>query len=369
MKSNDISSLAFRNNTVSYMGQVYPTGSIFCKVLNIPGDVLSQINAACCQISAVNTMINTMMADQNEMADACASAHELLRLLAAHEPFTFFADERYHVRIDQIFTCDAINGIMAYQTAILTGRYTDAVAEELVDTLELCRLAPVLANIGDALTTIQTHVLPFIEQLDGTESDRTPDGYAAIFAKAFPADFEIGDGTSAWLSLTNVSMQYTAEHDETGAGPFITKVMNFVTMGGLLRADLFEGLAIGHAPKRCPICKRWFLTTDARHTKYCGNVCPGDPHGLTCRQIGNRMGRAQRELSDDHPIKAVYETRMNTIRQSVKRNTLDKDLAARMKKLGRDKLEKALSDVHYAQTAYQAEMEQDALRTEAEGML
>ena len=281
MKSNDISSLAFRNNTVSYMGQVYPTGSIFCKVLNIPGDVLSQINAACCQISAVNTMINTMMADQNEMADACASAHELLRLLAAHEPFTFFADERYHVRIDQIFTCDAINGIMAYQTAILTGRYTDAVAEELVDTLELCRLAPVLANTGDALTTIQTHVLPFIEQLDGTESDRTPEGYAAIFAKAFPADFEIGDGTSAWLSLTNVSMQYTAEHDETGAGPFITKVMNFVTMGGLLRADLFEGLAIGHAPKRCPICKRWFLTTDARHTKYCGNVCPGDPHGLT----------------------------------------------------------------------------------------
>lgn len=369
MKSNDMISLAFRNDTVTYMGKTHPTGSVFCKVLNIPGDVFAQINEACRRISAVNTMIKTMAANESEMTNARAAAHALLHLLSGHDPFTFFADEHYHERIDQIFTVDAINGIMAYQAAILTGRFTDAVSEELTDTLELCRLAPVLANISDALTTIHTHVLPFIEQLDGAESDRTPEGYAAIFAKAFPADFELGDGTSAWLSLTNVSMQYTAERDETGAGPFITKIMNYVTMGGLLRTDLFEGLALGHAPKRCPICKRWFLTTDARHTKYCGDICPGDPHGLTCRQIGNRMGRTQRELSDDHPIRAIYETRMNTIRQAIKRNTLDKALATRMKRLGRDKLERALSDVHYAQTAYQTEMEQNALRAEAEGLL
>lgn len=26
---------------------------------------------------------------------------------------------------------------------------------------------------------------------------------------------------------------------------------------------------MGHAPKKCRICGKWFLTTNARHTKYC----------------------------------------------------------------------------------------------------
>ena len=118
---------------------------------------------------------------------------------------------------------------------------------------------------------------------------------------------------------------------------------------------------MGHAPKKCPICGRWFLTIDARHTKYCGGLATDDQRGRTCRQIGNLRGREQRELADDHPIKAIYTRRMNTILQSTRRGKLDEETAAAMKKLAKDKMLRALSDQRYASTVYEQEMTQDAL--------
>ena len=127
-----------------------------------------------------------------------------------------------------------------------------------------------------------------------------------------------------------------------------------------------EGKRFRHRRFReCPICGKWFLTTDARQTKYCGGLAPGDKLGRTCRQIGNLKGREQRELADDHPIRAIYTRRMNTITQYLHRGTLDEQTAAVMKRLAKDKLERAIFDVAYAKDSYEAEMLQDALLKEA----
>ena len=108
--------------------------------------------------------------------------------------------------------------------------------------------------------------------------------------------------------------------------------------------------------RKCKICGKWFLTTNARHTKYCGGYAPGDKLHRTCRQIGNLKGREQRELADDHPVKQIYEKRLNTINRYVKRGTLDADLAEAMKKLAKDKMLRALSNVAYAKGDYEKEM-------------
>ena len=82
-------------------------------------------------------------------------------------------------------------------------------------------------------------------------------------------------------------------------------------------------------------------------------------------QIGNLKGREQRELADDHPVKQIYEKRLNTINRYVKRGTLDADLAEAMKKLAKDKMLRALSNVAYAKGDYEKEMGQAALKKEA----
>ena len=84
-----------------------------------------------------------------------------------------------------------------------------------------------------------------------------------------------------------------------------------------------------------------------------------------CRQLGNLQGREKRELADDHPLKVIYNRRMNTIQVYLRRGTLDEATAEKMKRLARNKLERAISDAAYANVSYAEEMEQDALLTEA----
>ena len=56
---------------------------------------------------------------------------------------------------------------------------------------------------------------------------------------------------------------------------------------------------------------------------------------------------------------------MNTITQYLHRGTLDEQTATVMKKLAKDKLERAIFDVAYAKGSYEKEMAQDALLNEA----
>ncbi len=48
---------------------------------------------------------------------------------------------------------------------------------------------------------------------------------------------------------------------------------------------------------------------------------------------------------------------------------MDRETAAAMKRLAKDKLERAISDYGYAATLYESEMRQDALLTEAQRQL
>ena len=225
------------------------------------------------------------------------------------------------------------------------------------------KLIQVMAQLGGTVQIYKQSMTAFAHALH--DSKRTPDGYAAAFSEHFPKDETLSPDNSAWMQLTNTTMQYVSAVMPEKGIPQLVKRMHYVSFVGMFRSDLFEGLCVGHSPRLCPICGKWFLTTDARQTKYCGGLAPGDKLGRTCRQIGNLKGREQRELADDHPIKAIYTRRMNTITQYLRRGTLDKQIADVMKRLAKDKLERAIFDYEYAKGRYETEMSQDALFIEA----
>lgn len=70
-------------------------------------------------------------------------------------------------------------------------------------------------------------------------------------------------------------------------------------------------------------------------------------------------------MAADHPLKVIYERRMNTIGRLVLRGSLPPELADRMKRLAKDKLLRAISDNAYARMDYAREMTQEALLAEA----
>lgn len=363
LTGSGVLSLDFWQDTVIYEGRSFPTGTLGCDSLNIPASVLEQLEGLCAGLNRAMGAASTGELNAALLDTARGNALQIVDLLQSVPPFSYLDTDRYRGQIKRTLAPDRLDIINEYAAALISG--TAAFLEDRYkDAIRFFRLLPVMAQLGFSLKEFQTAMVSFARELDKPSCQRTPEGYAAAFGAFFPPSPTLADG-SAWMSLTNSTMQYVSALRPGQEGAALVKRTHYVSFVGMFRSDLFEGLCVGHGPKKCPICGRWFLTLDARRTKYCGGLAPGDARGRTCRQIGNLKGREQRELAADHPLKVIYERRMNTIGRQVLRGGLDPELAVRMKRLAKDKLLRAISDNAYARTDYEREMTQDALLAEA----
>ena len=342
---HQILSLDFWQDTVSYEGKNFPSGTIGCDALNIPAALIKQITELCGSLNLFMGAMQLGMANAELFTSARESALQIVHKLKDIPPFSYLDEKRITAHIQKVFSNEYLENAMAYAKSLASGNLMNALDPQYQKALTLLRVVPVLAHLGYSLEQFQDTMLQFAESLNTAEQERSPSGYAASFGDFFSSNPSLSEEDGSWMSLTNASVQYVPAIQPGSDTPQLVKRMHYVSFVVMFRSDFFEGLCVGHAPKKCPICGRWFLTTNARHTKYCGNLAPGDKLHRTCRQIGNLQGRSQRELADDHPIKQIYERRCNTINRYVKRGTLDADIAKRMKKLAKDKMLRALSNV------------------------
>lgn len=363
MTNNGILSLDFWQDTVIYQGQSFPTGTLGCNSLNIPAAMVKRLEGLCIALNQAMGAASTGELNAALLDAARDSALQIVDMLQSVPPFSYLDANRCREQIERTVAPEQMNGINEYAAALISGeaaflesRYKDAIL--------FFRILPVMAQLGFSLREYQKTLFQFAGGLDKQDCQRTPEGYAAAFGSFFPPAPSLTDG-GAWMALTNSTVQYASAQRPGQAEVMLVKRMHFVSFVGMFRSDLFEGLCVGHGPKKCPICGRWFLTMDARRTKYCGGLAPGDARGRSCRQIGNLKGREQRELAADHPLKVIYERRMNTIGRLVLRGSLPPELADRMKRLAKDKLLRAISDNAYARMDYAREMTQEALLAEA----
>ena len=168
----------------------------------------------------------------------------------------------------------------------------------------------------------------------------------------------------------NVQQEFVTLSDPNRPGEMIIgRRMHFCRMMDFLVTDFFEGLQVGHAPKQCAVCGRYFLTTNARPRKYCDGYAPGDPRSRSCQQVGARKQRSERERADDHPVKIVCEKRCNTIDHHLRQGKIDREFAKKAKALARNKRDKALRDNRYFVSEYEKEMAQEAIYAETQRLL
>ena len=362
--NQELMTLDFWQDTVIYEGKTFPVGTLACDALNVPADTIAKANEQC---EKINLLLGTLNAGQDACA-LCPMAREatlaMLDILSETPPFSYMDISKHRERIERVFTADNALKYVEFATKAATNSLQFEEIQNYAEAITLQRYTAVCGHLAYSLGEYQTAMLDFAEKSDCNEADRTAEGFARMFGSYFTPEFSIAEG-NAWMSVANNSVQYVATIRPGEKVAKLVKRMHYVSFVGMFRSDLFEGLCVGHAPKKCRICGKWFLTTNARHTKYCGGYAPGDKLHRTCRQIGNLKGREQRELADDHPVKQIYEKRLNTINRYVKRGTLDADLAEVMKKLAKDKMLRALSNVAYAKGAYEKEMDQAALKKEA----
>ena len=351
--------LDFWQDKVTYAGHTLPTGSIGCAAMNIPDEEIGQLIRLAAPLAAFVQLVAEGVPTAEHFTAAGESVLKITQMMRTLYPFSFFDFPADGHDIQKIFTQEYTDNAIAYIKAAQEMGAIAALDPQHSKGVGLVKLISELAQLGGTLMIFKQEMIEFAHKLHN--SKRTPKGYAQTFAEHFSK----ADDNSAWAAMQNITVQYVSATMPEKELPQLVKRMHYVSFVGMFRSDLFEGLCVGHAPRKCPICGKWFLTTDARQTKYCGGLAPGDKLGRTCRQIGNPKGREQRELADDHPIKAIYTRRMNTITQYLRRGTLDEQIAAVMKRLAKDKLERAILDVAYAKDSYEKEMEQTALLNEA----
>ncbi|MCD7919290.1 MAG: DUF6076 domain-containing protein [Clostridiales bacterium] len=360
---HNLLTLDFWQDQVTYEGHTFPTGTLGCSALNTPEEILAEMNQPAAVLITVYNEVALGQVSTETLLPAREAVMQMLALLRNLPPFEGLDYDFYNGFAGKLFSDTAMQNAVDYVEAASRGEAT-AADEQYRSGVGLLRLLQLFAQLPATMAIYRQSILPFAEALH--ESNRTADDYAAAFGAYFSSSLAFSASDPSWASLSNVSVQYVSAVMPEKEQPQLVKRMHYVSFVGMLRSDLFEGLCVGHAPRKCPICGRWFLTIDARHTKYCGGLAPGDERGRTCRQIGAKLGRAKRERADDHPIKAVYNRRMNTILQSTKRKKLDEDTAQVMKRLAKSKMERAISDVDYANGSYKQEMEQSALLAEAQ---
>lgn len=209
-----------------------------------------------------------------------------------------------------------------------------------------------VAQLGFGIRDFRKALIPLVESLAEEDITRNPKGFSQKFDSFFSKDEERKD---QWMAFSNVSVEYVPE--EKG----IVRRMHYASFPSMFRSNLYEALAVGNAPRRCPICQKFFLTTNARRQKYCSGYAPEEYDGLTCTKVGNMMGRKYRELAENDPITVLYHRSVDTLDKRVERGTLDKDLAAKAKQIARDCRDIAIVDADYANEEYLTDMLPDAL--------
>ena len=318
------------------------TGNVALDILNIPDYVLEELVELTDPMMQLVDFLNKNKNPDNStlamMLTASKNVFRVVDLLRDVPPFSGQDFTWLDEKIPKIFSPEAVK--KAYrQRKVEFG-------EVFIPALCL------VAQLGFGIRDFWQALIPLVESLDDDDVSRNPTGFAQQFDSFFSADKNKQD---YWMSITNVSVEYLP-----GAKGLVRR-MHYASFPSMFRSNLYESLAVGNAPKRCPICKRFFLTTNARRQKYCTGYAPEEYGRLTCVQVGNRMGREEREKAENRPAIVQYHQAVNTIDKRLERGTLERETAVRAKIRAKELVSGAIVDADYANGQYKEDMTPDML--------
>lgn len=180
--------------------------------------------------------------------------------------------------------------------------------------------------------------------------------------------------------LLPLALSVFGEHHFTQSGRYISakknaksvtgtvaKRLNFDSYYSFILTDFFEGLHYGHYPRKCEICRKYFLMQSARRQKYCSyGIAPELYRGkkITCRKYAAVLNR--KEKAENDPIVSLYNRRCAAIRTECGRGTITKEYAEIAKRIAKERKQLALNDDKYSKTQYKKDMSREALYAEVD---
>lgn len=227
---------------------------------------------------------------------------------------------------------DEMESLLSEVNAVLG--FFDALSEDMIDAQK--KLRAFISRLDEAERLDEKHLLPIALDVFGSVP--------------FPL-------TEEYVGL---------KKNKRSTEATVARRLRFDRYYSFILTDFFEGLHRGHYPRRCPVCKSYFLMQSARRTMYCSGMSPYEVRGkrLTCRAYAAYVHR--KELAEGDPITDIYNRRCSVIRAELSRETISPEFAKTVKALALERKHRAQSDHEYAVTEYEKDMERNKLYYDAE---
>ena len=173
----------------------------------------------------------------------------------------------YNGRVEHIFSEEGIQNTLAYVQAAAVVGLLATFNDQFRQGVGITKIITLAEELPATIRNYKSGMTAFAEELH--KGKRTPDGYAQVFGRIFSGQPKLSLDNKSWQAFSNTTIQYVSVVRSAQDAPQLMRRMHYMSFGSMFRSDLFEGLCVRHAPRKCAVCGKWFLTTDARHTKYC----------------------------------------------------------------------------------------------------
>ena len=382
----------FGDKDIIIRGKSYPKGTYATEILNLDKQFLTDLLMDAAPLFHVLQDLIAGFFTEQSFDAAKEAVFKMKDRIFSQKPFSLLDVEAEENRINGIFSDDSKKLLSVYDKRRLSyqlEKHTKDAAALTENEKDLFYFGDRLMHDYREMVRFYTYVPHDIANFANAILNLEKDKFSSLkkrdessFAKAYDeffSDEEIrlgllalqitpmlaGYNTRPVMQTEYISMPRPGKRKQN----MIARRVYFSRMMDFFVADFCEGLHVGHSPKQCEICHRYFLMTDGRHQKYCNGYAPGDKKHRSCRTVGSRIARENREKSKDHPAKAEYRKRCNTVDHQLREGKIDAKFASKVKELAKEKLYRAISDNEYFLNSYQTEMQQKVIYKEAEELL
>jgi len=361
----------YRDGRVYVSGKVYAAGLFATHLLN-----QYYLNDTAARIAVFSDDVNYNIVRQlengylniSEFVSTGRNVLEAMKSLPKLHPFDTLDSSTITDCVTNLFTEENGERICAYftekakvsmlsqneasvGTAYRYAERTDKEAETMIKTV--ISVLSFFNNVSADLISAHDKLTAFVKRID--EAERFDEKHL------LPMALDVFGQIPFPLTTEYISLK----KNKVSSGETVARHLTFDRYIAFVLTDFFEGLHHGHYPRRCGVCKKYFLMQSARRQQYCMGIAPEQIRGqnVTCRRYAASVKR--KEKAENDPISAIYTNRCSAIRTEVKRGTIPAEIGEAAKALALEHKKTALMDDDYAKKQYKKDMSREKLYREA----
>jgi hypothetical protein len=306
-------SVFFTGGTVFLDGAAFPLGQLTTDVLNLDGEILTEIDRR------VDDFMSVAWTLLQEKTDSAARS----------------AQERLNAVWDLIFNLPVYRSLRL-DTETARSLFPDLLSDRAkwsevldVDSEGHWMFEDFLSGLeyfAESLRNFRGQLDGMLELYFEPLSRRNAETYAEVYAAYFT---DMVDARGLFFPEQEFSQSFpaqlcfvpTVDPAKTGKALLAEKV-EFRYLSHFLYTDFYRGLMAGNASRRCHNCGRYFLLTTGYNTCYCNNIAPGETE-RTCRKVGaHRKANHPTGLS---PAGVEYRKVYNRLKARKQRGKISRD--------------------------------------------